>query len=208
MTEPSIIEKIASNLLVQGAATTVGILGANITPLAAFVPFLVDSLASGRQSKRLEAMLGELQLLTEQNAEKLKDMTDDQYKVVNEAISAAFYTIDLEKIELLKRAASNAFMNPDAVEELSDSLSRIIRDISAAEVAFIARIFGYENIVVREDAEGMENTLAIKPHSTEEILLSGLINLGLLYSKTTRWDTVSFEWSPLVSKLIRLLDVA
>ena len=58
MTEPSIIEKIASNLLVQGAATTVGILGANITPLAAFVPFLVDSLASGRQSKRLEAMLG------------------------------------------------------------------------------------------------------------------------------------------------------
>lgn len=208
MTEPSIIEKIASNLLVQGAATTVGILGANITPLAAFVPFLVDSLASGRQSKRLEAMLGELQLLTEQNAEKLKDMTDDQYKVVNEAISAAFYTIDLEKIELLKRAASNAFMNPDAVEELSDSLSRIIRDISAAEVAFIARSFGYENIVVREDAEGMENTLAIKPHSTEEILLSGLINLGLLYSKTTRWDTVSFEWSPLVSKLIRLLDVA
>ena len=208
MTEPSIIEKIASNLLVQGAATTVGILGANITPLAAFVPFLVDSLASGRQSKRLEAMLGELQLLTEQNAEKLKDMTDDQYKVVNEAISAAFYTIDLEKIELLKRAASNAFMNPDAVEELSDSLSRIIRDISAAEVAFIAMIFGYENIVVREDAEGMENTLAIKPHSTEEILLSGLINLGLLYSKTTRWDTVSFEWSPLVSKLIRLLDVA
>ena len=71
--------------------------GANITPLAAFVPFLVHSLASGRQSKRLEAMLGELQLLTEQNAEKLKDMTDDQYKVVNEAISAAFYTIDLEK---------------------------------------------------------------------------------------------------------------
>ncbi len=205
MTEPSALEKITSSLPMKGAANAVGVLGATVTPLAAFVPLLVDSLASGRQAQRLETMFGELRLLTEQNAEKLKDMTDDQYKVVNEAISAAFYTINQEKIHLLKRAASNAFLNPDAVAELSDSLSRVIRDISAAEAAFVVRNFGYEMIVVTDDVGGMEKTLAVKPHSTEEIILSGLINLGLLYSKASRWDAVAFEWSPLVVKLIRLL---
>lgn len=208
MTEPSGLEKIASSLPVKGAANAVGILGATVTPLAAFVPFLVDSLASGRQAQRLESMFGELRVLTEQNAEKLKDMTDDQYKVVNEAISAAFYTINQEKIQLLKRAASNAFLNPDAVAELSDSLSRVIRDISAVEAAFIVRNFGYEMIVVTNDTIAMEKTLAVKPHSPEEIILSGLINLGLLYSKASRWDAVAFEWSPLVVKLIWLLHDA
>jgi hypothetical protein len=205
MTEPSALEKIASSLTVKGAANAVGVLGATVTPLAAFVPFLVDSLASGRQAQRLESMFGELRVLTEQNAERLKEMTDDQYKVVNEAISAAFYTINQEKIQLLKRAASNAFLNPDAVAELSDSLSRVIRDISSAEAAFVVKNFGFEMIVVTDEAIEIEKTLAVKPNSMEEIILSGLINLGLLYSKTSRWGTVAFEWSPLVVKLIRLL---
>jgi hypothetical protein len=205
MTEPSAVENIASSLPVKGAANTVAVLGATVTPLAAFVPFLVDSLASGRQAKRLEAMFGELRILTEQNSEKLKDMTDDQYKVVNEAISAAFYTINQEKIQLLKRAASNAFLNPDAVAEVSDSLSRVIRDISAAEAAFVLKNFGYEKFVVTNDTGVTEKALAVEPHSTEEIILSGLINLGLLYSKATGWKMLAFEWSPLVVKLIRLL---
>lgn len=205
MTEPSALEKISSSLTVKGAANAVAVLGATVTPLAAFIPFLVDSLASRRQAQRLESMFSELQVLTEQCAEEIKAMTDDQYKVVNEAISAAFYTINQEKIELLKRAVSNALLNPDAVAELSDSLSRVIRDISAAEAAFVVKNFGFEMIVVKDETIEVGKTLAIKPNSKEEIILSGLINLGLLYSKASRWDTVAFEWSPIVVKLICLL---
>lgn len=208
MTEPTMLEKVISSLPVKGVANTVGILGATVTPFAAFIPFLVDTLASGRQAQRLELMFQELKALMEKNAERLKDLTDDQYKVVNEAISAAFYTVNQDKIELLKRAASNAFLNPDAVAQLSDPLSRVIRDISAAEAVFVVRNFGYELIVVSDGPPSGADTLVIKPNSTEEIILSGLINLGLLYSKKTRWNLVAFEWSPLVAKLIRLLNNA
>ncbi len=203
--EPTMLEKVVSSLPVKGAANTVAVLGATVTPFAAFIPFLVETLASGRQAQRLELMFQELTALMEENTERLKDITDDQYKVVNEAISAAFYTVDQDKIELLKRAASNAFLNPDVVAQLSDPLSRVIRDISTAEAVFVIRNFGYELIVVSGPPLGA-NTLVIKPNSTEEIILSGLINLGLLYSKKSRWDVVAFEWSPLVVKLIRLLN--
>lgn len=208
MTEPTVLEKVTSSLPVKGAANVVGVLGATITPLAAFVPFLVDSFASGRQAKRLELMFQELRELTEQHTDQLRNLTDDQYKVVNEAISAAFYTIDQEKIVLLKRAAANAFLNADAVGQLSDALARVIRDISAAEAAFVVKNFSYEMIVVTDESVEIPKTLSVKPHSTDEIILSGLINLGLLYSKVPRYDLIAFEWSPLVVKLILLLNDA
>lgn len=208
MNKPSLLEKVASSFPAKGAANAVSVFGATITPLAAFVPFLIETLASGRQAERLETMFRELRALTEANAEKLRDLTDDQYKVVNEAISAAFYTIDQEKIEILKRAATNAFLHPDAVTQVSDSLSRVVRDISSAEVAFVICSFGYEKIVVANETANTQTTLAIKPHSSDEVILSGLVNLGLLYPKKSQWDSVPFEWSPLVAKLIRLLNDA
>ena len=208
MTEPSRLEKVTSSLPVKAAANAVSVLGATITPLAAFVPFLVESLASGRQKERLEAMFQELNELTAQNAEQLKNLTDDQFKVVNEAISAAFYTISQEKINLLKQAAASAFLKPDAVTQLSDSISRVIRDISPAEAAFMIKNYKYELIVVSDEPIQTPKTLTIKPNSVDEIVLSGLINLGLLYSKTPRYDITAFEWSPLVVKLILLLNDA
>lgn len=210
MTKPTALEKITSSLPIKGAANAVGVFGATITPLAAFVPFLVESLASGRHANRLEGMFQELQALTERNAEQIKNLSDDQYKVVNEAISAAFYTISQEKIGLLKTAATNALLHPNIVADISDSLSRAIRDISAAEAAFMVRSFGYELIIVAKTPFDIPqtNVLTITPHSDEEVILSGLINLGLLYSKTPRFDIVAFEWSPLTAKLIVLLNDA
>ena len=205
MDEVTPLEKITSNVAVKGAANTIAILGATITPLAAFVPFLVDTLASGRQGGRLERMFAELNAIVVAHSEKLKELSDDQYKVVNEAISAAFYTINQDKLDLLKRAAANALLDGEAVSQVSDALSRAIRDMSAAEAAFITQNFKYETFIVTDDTEVMEGAMAIRPCSKEEIMLSGLINLGLLYSKAPRWGIVAFEWSPLVVKLIRLI---
>jgi hypothetical protein len=199
------LEKITSNVAIKGAANTIAILGATITPLAAFVPFLVDTLASGRQGERLERMFAELNAITAAHSKKFKELSDDQYKVVNEAISAAFYTINQDKLDLLKRAAANALLDGEAVSQVSDALSRAIRDMSAAEAAFITQNFKYEMFIVTDDTEVMKGAMAIRPRSEEEIMLSGLINLGLLYSKAPRWDIVAFEWSPLVVKLIRLI---
>jgi hypothetical protein len=212
MIDPSPLEKTAGSLPVKATANAIAVFGSTITPLAAFVPFLVDTLASGRQTERLERMFAELNALTAEHSERLKELSDDQYKVVNEAISAAFYTTEEAKLDLLKRAAANAVADADAVSGVSDALSRVVRDISAAEAAFVIRNFNCELLVVADGPTemprtliDMPRTLGIKPHSTDEIILSGLINLGLLYSKTSRWGLVAFEWSPLVVKLIRLL---
>ena len=204
-TEQSWLEKVASNPLTKAAATTGAAFGSTVVPLAVFLPLLVDSLASGRQAKRLEAMFGDLQQLIEENSDKIKNMTDDQYKVVNEAISAAFYTINQEKLELLKRAAINATHDSESVKNVSDSLSRLIRDISPAEATFVIKNFSYEYFEVASEVGWSDKAVAIKPNSDDEIVLSGLINIGLLYPKTSRADVIAYEWSPLAVKLISLI---
>lgn len=205
MNEATSLEKFTSNIGIKGAANTVAVIGATITPLAAFVPFLVDALASGRQGERLERMFCELTAITTAHSEKLKNLSDDQYKIVSEVISAAFYTINQDKLDLLKRAAANALLDGEAVSQVSDALSRAIRDISASEASFIMQNFKYEMFIITNDTEVLDGAMAIRPRSNDEIILSGLLNLGLLYSKAPRWDIITFEWSPLVVKLIRLI---
>jgi hypothetical protein len=159
-------------------------------------------------------MFEELKAIVEQHAEKLKDLTDDQYKVVNEAISAAFYTINEDKLDYLKRAAKNAFLKPGAVEGLSDPLSRVVRDLSAAEAKFISTNFGFELIMLFAKQGGSvppgsevtaAKLLQIEAGSADEVIVSGLIGLGLLYAKTPRFGSVMYEWSPLVAKVMVLL---
>jgi hypothetical protein len=43
MTEKSALEVVTGNVGTKAAANAVAVLGATITPLAAFVPFLIDS---------------------------------------------------------------------------------------------------------------------------------------------------------------------
>lgn len=205
MSEKSMVEKVSNSLPVNAAATAVGIFGATITPLAAFIPFLVKSLGSSRQTKRLEKMMQELETVLERQSEQIESLTDDQYKVVNEAISAAFYTINEDKLEFLKRTIMNSINDPDLVASASDLLSRIVRDISADEARFIVRNASYKSISVEDVSEPLEGVLFLKRGSAEETILSGLINLGLVYLQTSRAGMIDYEWSPLVPKLIALL---
>ena len=52
MKKQSALEVVSGNVGAKVATNAFAVLGATITPLAAFVPFLVDSLASGRQAQR------------------------------------------------------------------------------------------------------------------------------------------------------------
>ena len=146
------VEKVTIHVATKTAANAVALLGATITPLAAFVPFLVDALASGRQGKRLEQMFASLTETIALHSEQIQQISDDQYKFINEPVSAAFYTIDERKLEILKTAATNAFKDKDAVSNVADALSRIIRDISAPEAAFISQNFSYGLVVISEES--------------------------------------------------------
>ncbi|MDP1605833.1 MAG: hypothetical protein Q8L93_04185 [Rhodocyclaceae bacterium] len=206
MTEKSVVEKVTSSLPVNVGTNSIAAFGATVTPLAAFIPFLVQSLASGRQTERLEKMFAELNSIIEAHSEQIRSLSDDQYKVINEAIAAAFYTVNEQKLELLRNAIAVIIREPNIALSAADALSRAIRDISADEAKFVVDNFRYSKILI--DAEIDENradSLIVRPGTTEEALVSGLISLGLVYTKSSSWDAQMYEWSPLVAKLIVLL---
>lgn len=207
MNEKSTLEKTTSGLPVNVAANAVGIFGATITPLAAFVPFLVQALASGRQAKRLEKMFGELTAAIESQSEKLRELTDDQYKLVNEAVAAAFYTVDEQKLALLKNAVVTAIDEPDITASVSDALSRAIRDISTEEARFLVDNYHHSKLTIGPHTLSENGIYSVPLGENNAVLISGLISLGLIYSAEPYVTIVVYEWSPLVAKLVRLLTV-
>lgn len=205
MDEESKLEKVTSNLATNLGATAVGALGATITPLAAFVPMLVQTLASGRHTKRLTKAIEDIETILSGFGDEIKNISDDQYKVINEAISSAFYTIDERKLEYLKSVIRNSAVNPDDCIGYSDAVSRIIRDISADEILFLFANSHYEGVTVTKMTTTNDRLLVVPPDSSDELLVSGLINLGLFYSKDASWDSSVYSWSPIVVRLMNLL---
>ena len=201
------LEKITGSLAAGVTGTTVAALGSSITPLAAFVPFLLQSLATKRQSERIDNALKEINAILESHGDAIRDLSDPKYKLVGESISAVFQTVDKVKIDFLKNAIDRAITSPEITDKNVDYLSRIIRDISVSEAKFLIDNFKYEKVFFGEGA-GSDKTLAIRHGSEDEIIASGLINMGLLYSKVPTFDSVKFEFSPIVVKLIALIKNA
>ncbi|OUE46563.1 hypothetical protein BZY95_01650 [Billgrantia desiderata SP1] len=206
MKDKSQLEKVTNNLGVRAAGTAVGILGATITPLAAFVPFLLDTLASGRQAKRLEAAFIEIEHVLKKHESLINEMTDDQYKVINEAVSSALYTINQEKLSYLVQVVNNAAQEGSYCQGASDHLSRVIRDISADEILFLLRSVQYEGVAVTDSDVKNDTLLKIPPGSHDELLMTGLLHLGLVFAKDSTWNFQVYKWSPIVRNLIALLE--
>ena len=80
-----------------------------------------------------------------------------------------------------------------------------IRDISSDEIVFIINNFQYEGVTVTKMKNTNDRLLVVKPGSKDEIVVSGLINLGLFYIKDATWDSSVYSWSPIVVKVLNLL---
>jgi len=206
MEDKSQLEKVTGNSATRAAGTAVGILGATVTPLAAFVPFLVDTLASGRQAKRLEAAFKEIEQVLKKHENLINEMSDDQYKVINEAISSALYTINEEKLSYLVQVVSNTAQVGSRCQGASDHLSRVIRDISAEEIRFLFRSVQYEGAAITDIDVKNEALLKIPPGSNDELLMTGLLHLGLAFVQDSTWSFQVYKWSPVVEKLVALLE--
>jgi hypothetical protein len=53
------------------------------------LPVLTNALANGRHRARLEATLNQMNAILVENVEKVQKLSDERYKVVNEAILAS-----------------------------------------------------------------------------------------------------------------------
>lgn len=199
------LEKLAGGLPARSAAA---MLAANAGGAAVLLPTLLQTLAGERQAARLRAHFEKLEEELSVLGEKVRQLTDGQFKLVAEIADASRLTVDEDKLELLRVAVRNALRNPAITAADAEALARLVRDLSVAEIVFMVENFRYSSLRIekkRPEDEVRDSELVIRPGTPMETAVSGLIGHGLLYTKGTSWDSQLYEWSPLVAKLIALL---
>lgn len=210
MKKKTAIEKVASHpaTAVVTNATAIGLpLLASVTPLVAALPLLVDALAAGRQTARIEEAQRELAEAVVKLQVDVATLTDDQFKLAGECAVAMLSTVHPAKLAYLRQAVLNSISNGIVADGDSDALGRLLRDISAEEIAFVARVFRFNSVSIDDEItqEARKDMLVVKINSRDDMLVGGLIRLGLLYTKSSSWDASMYEWSPLTAKLIALV---
>ena len=201
------IEKVTGHIGTESALTLVGALSG--MPLAALLPVLAKSLASERQKQRIENAFVQIDATLRQHSAAIQDMTDAQYKLINETILALLHTTSAEKIEYLRRAVSNCLSLTEIMPQEAIVLSRIVRDISAEEADFLVINFAFERVQTMWPAVQHDDfrVLCVDPSSTDALVVTGLVSLGLLALAEATFDGPGLlQFSPIVTKLLVLLE--
>jgi hemoglobin-like flavoprotein len=204
--EKTKLEKISGALPTEIGATLIAVFSA--TPVAALLPTLMNALASGRHKERVERAIADMSAELERQKDVLVNITDAQYKLVNETILATLQATDEEKLQYLRHVLSNAICADTIEPQEADFLSRVIRNMSAKEATFLIDKFHYERIQLNETTVGTSKVKVFlaDPSSEDGIIVTGLISLGLLIPAEPTWDNSGFHrWSSAVSPLIALL---
>ena len=204
--KPSALEKVAGNTGTEIAATLLAAFSGN--PVASLLPVLTNALASGRHKQRVEKAINEIGAVLEEHSDLLRNITDQQYKLINETVLSIFNTVDSDKLEYLKRVIRNTLDNNNIKSQEAELMSRVIRDMSAEEFRFLIENYSYNRIQLSkmEVADDKKEVLRVDPESREGLIVSGLISLGLLLPAEPTWDDSGLHrFSNVVAKLIALL---
>ncbi len=202
----STLENFSGSLVTESALTVVAAFAGG--PLAPLLPVLAKSLAANRQQARIECALFDVQQTLAAHIDKVQALTDEQYKVVNEAILAMLQTTQTEKLQYLRNVVSNALDPQELNAHDAIVLSRIVRDISAEEVEFLLSSFASEGVLLSEPQQvprADDKRILVPPNSKDALLVSGLLSLGLLAPPETGWDGGTMTFTRIVGKLIALL---
>lgn len=202
--KPSLLEKVSGSLLTGAAATALATyIG---TPLAALLPVLSQTLASERHKKRVEKALKDINQILTRHEDRLKELSDSQYKIINEIILTILQTTEQEKIEYLKLAVKNTFKQDKLTISVATLISRILRDITLDEITFLLRNAECSRIIFSGQPMN-DRELSIDVHSKEGAIVSGLISLGLMVPGAATFDDIGrYQYSPLVSDVIDIIS--
>jgi hypothetical protein len=205
--KPTVVEKVSGGLITEAALTVVAAIAGG--PLAPLLPVLSKSLAAERQKKRVEAELAAIHELLASQSERVEALSDEQYKVVNETVLAVLQTTQEQKLKLLRNAVANALAADVGHAREAAMLSRIIRDISAEEAAFLVKAFTFEGVLPMETEPAQaftDEVLRIDPKGEDYLNMSGLLSLGILTPAESTFDAIGvMRFTSIAAKVISLL---
>lgn len=200
---PTALEKASGALATEVALTAVGAAVGGV--LAPLLPILSKSLAAKRQQDRVETALRDIAEVLERHGDQINRITDWQYKLINEIVLAVMHTTDEIKLQYLRVAVANALKTSDVQNDEALIVARIIRDISAAELAFLLKAFRFKGVAIHDEDVKNPDILAVPKLSDDSTLVSGLISRGLLRSDDSTWDYTVYRTGRLTAKVIALV---
>jgi len=179
MKEPTELEKLTDNTVSKLTLTTIAALAG--TPIAALLPVLSGTLAGGRHKQRVEEELIRMDSILRSHESIIDDLTDSQYKLINEIILTILQNTEDEKKSYLMNAVTNGLNAIDINQTLVAQVSRALRDMTAGELAFVINHFDVTIMIGPVTGDPEEFTQIIDRNSDEMIYVSGLIGLGVLH---------------------------
>lgn len=123
--KPSKTERIAGSLVTEVALAAAGAAAGGV--LAPLLPVLAKSLASERQRKRVNVALEEIASTLNRHEDQIRRLSDEQYKLINEAVLTLLQTTQSEKLRYLRAFVENTLMESEMLPQEACVLSRIIR---------------------------------------------------------------------------------
>lgn len=213
MESKSLVEKVSGSTSVSAGVTVVAAISG--TWLAALLPVFTTVIASGRFQKRIEDAIQDINRRLEVDHERINNLSDQQFKLVNESLQALFSCTDDEKIALLKTAAVNSVCVEDLDAHEATVLSRALREVSAVEMYFLRKIVVHKELMVvsRSESKAWEKPeeaeiFPIEAGSSDNAILAGLANLGLVISTGSGFGgTINYRPSNTARRLVELVGL-
>jgi hypothetical protein len=207
--EKSKLESVSGNPVAKLAAAALAAFPpggpATVSMVYALLPVLMDCLARGRADKRLKEWTEDVDSRLRLLGDHFNRFSDAQYRLTVGIVQTAFETIEEEKLRMLKAAVLN-IAGSDYLEGFEAQLfSRILRDVSAAEIAFLVDHRDLDSLAF--DHNGPPHRASIRD-PREVTLARGLINLGILVRSASEGlasDTGAYYFAPFVPKLLDLI---
>lgn len=198
----------ATTALAMTAVAAFGGGGNTVAIAAALLPILAGAPASARQKARLDTALADIHAALAEQQDRLAQLTDQQFTLINQSIAALLQTTNEEKINLLKQAVVNSLDAQPMLDQEVVFIGRIVRDISVDETRFLVENYSYQWIWNGMEPPPLptENVLHVAPNTLDSSVLLGLQTLGLVSGPSENIGSMGFmTFSPMVSKLLTLI---
>lgn len=207
----SVIETITNSPIAVGGMALIATTHSAFAP-AALLTVLVGSLGFSRYANRICEWMLDLNARMEKIKDRIDRYSDHQMSLTVGLIQTAFGTVETEKLRLLKAAILNIAQSDYLEHHQAQEFHRILRDASAADIAFLVRHRDLEGFnFYQGDQPSRDGVISIRLDNPDYAIAKNLITLGLLirsYSEGTAGDDAAYLVGPQVPRLLQLLEDA